>query len=176
MSLECISYWIEHHPGLASWVQAVGSIASIWAAFLIGNKQIKKQDQIRVQEAQLRSMAFYAVVKNAAHNAITFGKLLESNDSRHVIHENWKIIFGQILRMSKNSLSQIPPHELGRFELVESFLGVAGSIETIISAVERSLDSLAFEDQEFELMRMEALTQCRVCEMSWRRFEEDSKQ
>ncbi len=34
MSWECVSYWIEHHPGLASWVQAIGSILAIVAAGL----------------------------------------------------------------------------------------------------------------------------------------------
>lgn len=32
MSWECVSYWIEHHPGLASWVQAVGSIIALIVA------------------------------------------------------------------------------------------------------------------------------------------------
>lgn len=38
MSWECVSYWIEHHPGLASWVQAIGSIAAILAAVWIANR------------------------------------------------------------------------------------------------------------------------------------------
>jgi hypothetical protein len=38
MSWECVSYWIEHHPGLASWVQAVGSIMAILAAIWIANR------------------------------------------------------------------------------------------------------------------------------------------
>lgn len=32
MDFESISFWIEHHPGMASWVQAVGSILAILAA------------------------------------------------------------------------------------------------------------------------------------------------
>jgi hypothetical protein len=32
MGLEFVSCWIEHHPGLASWVQALGSIGAIIAA------------------------------------------------------------------------------------------------------------------------------------------------
>lgn len=35
MSWEVVSCWIESHPGLASWVQAVGSIAAIMAAWAI---------------------------------------------------------------------------------------------------------------------------------------------
>lgn len=42
MSWEYISCWIEHHPGLASWVQAVGSICAIIYAVRIANKQFQR--------------------------------------------------------------------------------------------------------------------------------------
>lgn len=38
MSWEVVSCWIESHPGLASWVQAAGSILAILAAILIANR------------------------------------------------------------------------------------------------------------------------------------------
>ncbi|KAB0489669.1 hypothetical protein [Pseudomonas vancouverensis] len=38
MSWETVSCWIESHPGLASWVQAVGSILAILAAIWIANR------------------------------------------------------------------------------------------------------------------------------------------
>ncbi|MBT2374598.1 hypothetical protein [Pseudomonas fluorescens] len=38
MSWEVIFGWIESHPGLASWIQAVGSIAAIFAAILIAGR------------------------------------------------------------------------------------------------------------------------------------------
>lgn len=43
MNLESISYWIEHHPGLASWVQAVGSILAILVAVRIASGQQRQQ-------------------------------------------------------------------------------------------------------------------------------------
>lgn len=39
MSWECILCWIEHHPGLASWVQAVGSIGAIIAAVWVSGRE-----------------------------------------------------------------------------------------------------------------------------------------
>lgn len=39
MSWECVSYWIEHHPGLASWVQAFGSIAAILVAMWLSGSE-----------------------------------------------------------------------------------------------------------------------------------------
>lgn len=38
MSWEVVSCWIESHPGLASWVQAFGSIAAILAAIWIAGR------------------------------------------------------------------------------------------------------------------------------------------
>lgn len=175
MDLSAMLNWIEAHPGLSSWVQAFGSIASIWAAFLIGNKQIRKQIQVRKEDEQTKASALYAVIKNAAHNAMAFGHHLESNDSWPVIEENWRILFSQVINMSKNSLSQIPAQELGRYELVDSFLGVTGSIHTIVSVVERVMTAPVVQQHEFAHMRAEVLAQCRVCERSWHRFEENSK-
>lgn len=171
MSWESIFYWIEHHPGAASWVQAVGAIASIWAAFLIGNKQLRKQNQIRDEEKRARLHSFYAVVKSAAHNVSTFGSLLSSGNSLPAVEENWKLIFAPLFKTSQRAIGNLPSHELGNYELVESFHSLAGSIDLIITAVERGLQSDAFADQEFAYMREEVLVQCRVCDLSWKRFE-----
>jgi phage-related tail fiber protein len=38
MSWQAISLWIEGHPGLASWVQAFGSIAAIFLAVFIASR------------------------------------------------------------------------------------------------------------------------------------------
>lgn len=59
MSWECVSYWIEHHPGLASWVQAVGSIAAILAAVWIASS-----------DSRLRRKAETAAKKDAVVRAI----------------------------------------------------------------------------------------------------------
>ena len=39
MSWEVVSCWIEGHPGLASWVQAVGSIAAIIFAVCVAGRE-----------------------------------------------------------------------------------------------------------------------------------------
>lgn len=55
MSWECVSYWIEHHPGLASWVQAVGSICAIIYAVRIANKQFQRSTELQKTEEILQS-------------------------------------------------------------------------------------------------------------------------
>lgn len=45
MSWEVVSCWIESHPGLASWVQAFGSIAAILAAIWIAGRDSRVRRQ-----------------------------------------------------------------------------------------------------------------------------------
>ncbi|WLH10799.1 hypothetical protein PSH58_18150 [Pseudomonas hefeiensis] len=66
MSWESVSFWIEHHPGLASWVQAFGSIAAILAAIWIASRDSRMR---RNAEAEIRENAVVraeAVVSEAA--------------------------------------------------------------------------------------------------------------
>lgn len=62
MSWEVVSCWIESHPGLASWVQAVGSVVAIFVAIYIANGQFRKaltdrKEQEKVVIAGLISLA-----------------------------------------------------------------------------------------------------------------------
>ena len=43
MGWDCFSNWIEHHPGLASWVQAIGAIAAIGIAIWVPYAQRSKE-------------------------------------------------------------------------------------------------------------------------------------
>lgn len=82
MSWECISYWVEHHPGLASWVQAVGAIISIWGAFEISrrqqNAQLKKAEkEIRDRSHRLRS-TYVSLTKSQASYLDGLCKVLDN--------------------------------------------------------------------------------------------------
>ena len=163
---------IVGNPIVAYWVQALGVIASIWAAFLIGNKQARVQNKIRKEEHRARLLAIYSVVKNAAHNAATIESILTSDNSIPAIQESWKLIFSQLFKVSQRAISQLPSHELGSYGLVESFHSVAASIDSLISSVELSITQTAFQEQEFAFMRQDVLIHCRVCRLSWKRFEQ----
>ncbi|GLO19230.1 TPA: hypothetical protein QEM53_003742 [Pseudomonas putida] len=171
MSWDCFSFWIEHHPGLASWVQALGSIASIWAAFLIGNKQIQKQNKVRNEERQAKLAAFYAVIRAASQNALTFAQLLNAGNSLATVEENWRLIFSSHFKTSQRAIANLPSHELGTYNLVESFHSLAGAIDQIAVIVEGKLASGKMTEEEFISMRADVLVQCRVCGLSWERFE-----
>lgn len=68
MNWESISYWIEHHPGLASWVQAVGSILAILVAVRVASSQ--KREQLRNERTKFeRDCEFLKVISDRALRA-----------------------------------------------------------------------------------------------------------
>lgn len=65
MSWEYVSCWIEHHPGLASWVQAVGSIAAILAAIWIASHDSRTARNEKVESQRNAIVRAEAAVKEA---------------------------------------------------------------------------------------------------------------
>jgi hypothetical protein len=57
MSWAYMSYWIEQHPGLASWVQAVGAIAAIGIAIWVPSRQRQKEFKAAQEEKNERELA-----------------------------------------------------------------------------------------------------------------------
>ena len=113
MSLECVSYWIEHHPGLASWVQAVGSIAAIFTAVAIGVHQTRSGSRQRGLEAQNKRKSCLAVVKFAAQQGQALSNYLVSLEALWPYVSAWENKFSSVNRLSLDSLAAIPMHELG---------------------------------------------------------------
>jgi hypothetical protein len=66
MSWDCVSYWIEHHPGLASWVQAVGSIVAILAAIWIASRDSRMRRNAEAESRKNAVVRAEAVLKEAA--------------------------------------------------------------------------------------------------------------
>jgi hypothetical protein len=58
MSWELISCWIEAHPGLASWVQAIGSIAALGLAVWIPANQRRHEYELNVAHDKQRSLGY----------------------------------------------------------------------------------------------------------------------
>lgn len=65
MSWECISYWIERHAGLASWVQAFGAVLSIWVAWWIASRQSKRAETALKQKDEAKCLALAAMIGHA---------------------------------------------------------------------------------------------------------------
>jgi len=175
MSWESVSFWIEHHPGLASWVQAVGSIASIWGAFAISNRQQKTQVKLAERVAREKADSLYAVIENAFKSTFTFGERLQSKPSEVVFKEAWHLIYRQQLESSVDSLSKLPAHELGGYEAVGSYIAVMGALTDIVRKVNAYFSSSALQSLEYFYMCEEVLKQVRILESGWLGFQQASR-
>ena len=65
MSWECISCWIEGHPGLAVWLQAIGVLGSIWIAWAIARSQAKKIEDTDRKRDRAKCAAVIGVLNHA---------------------------------------------------------------------------------------------------------------
>ncbi|PVZ56519.1 hypothetical protein C9422_18525 [Pseudomonas sp. B1(2018)] len=175
MSWESVSFWIEHHPGLASWVQAVGSIASIWGAFAISNKQQKIQIKLAKKAANEKAESLYAVIENAVKTTTTFGELLQTKPSEMVFKDLWQLVYKQHLESSVYSLGKLPAHELGGYEAVRAYSGVMGALTDVVRKVNTYFSSNVFQPSEYFNMCEETLKQVRFVESNWWSFQQAAR-
>jgi len=120
MSWECVSYWIEHHPGLASWLQAAGSILAILAAIRIASSQRREQIRNDSQRREIQRQTINVLAKRAARGV----KLLPDSELSLIGSAN--IISG--LRLSFESVQLI---ELPDPKLVEPISTIRDSLRAL---------------------------------------------
>jgi hypothetical protein len=155
---------------LASWLQAIGSVAAIWGAFKIGNRQIQQQIAQREHDQESRASAYLAVVKNAEANAGVLAEMAACIDSIQDFRATGGVMTFQMFESAYRALQQIPAHELGSHKLVVAYLGLSGAMGEINRRLTQTLSSSAFEAVEFSLLREDILTQHRLIEIHWRNF------
>ena len=155
MSWESVSFWIEHHPGLASWVQAVGSIVAIWGAFQISNMQLKKQNLHKEEESRTQAWAYFAVVKSAVDNAISLFDSADEATSYGHFKSNWDLHHSHMIESSLAALKLIPPHALGSYDLVMAYNGVMANMAGILIDVRAGLDADEARSKEYMFFRGE---------------------
>lgn len=103
---------------VASWVQAVGSIAAIWFALALGRQQMRSQDAARARALELKAGAFLAVFESAAKNADKISEIALRKERLSSFVMRWDLSASEIFRVNLNILKSIPAHELGGYELV----------------------------------------------------------
>jgi len=153
MSWESISFWIEHHPGLASWVQAFGSIAAIWGAFQISNMQVKKQNLHKEEEARSQAWAYFAVTKSAVDNSLSLFDAADEAISYGHFRLNWDLHHSHMIESSLASLKLIPPHALGSYDLVIAFNGLMANMSGILIDVKAGLVAEKIQSNEYMFFR-----------------------
>ena len=161
---------------IASWVQAVGSIAAIWGTFTVSNNQVKREAERKKEDERRQAGARYAVVKSASDHAKSLQDFIITSPQPLAFNTLWEQIFSELIEMSKNSLNQLPAHELGSYELVVNHISIAGAIANIAERVKRWKDTSSFaEEQAFALYR-DLNMHCGQVAFSWGNFQAASAQ
>ncbi|MCF5170739.1 hypothetical protein [Pseudomonas canadensis] len=156
---------------LASWVQAIGSIAAIWGAFAISNSQVERQIQQANQRALDKSNAYFAVVKCAWDHARTMRELVEKQPPVGVFKESWNLVFRDLFNSSLSSLKSLPAYELGNYDLVIFHNGMLAAMSNMSSRVTLFLGADAFIEQELVLMYEDLFAQSQLAEHYWGEYE-----
>ena len=112
--LVCAVLFFKPSSGeLASWVQAVGSIAGIFTAVAIGVHQTRSSSRQRNLEAQNKRKSCMAVVEFAAQQGQAASNYLESLGALWPYVSSWEEKLSLVNKFSLDSLAAIPMHELG---------------------------------------------------------------
>lgn len=113
---------------VASWVQAVGSIAAIWGALSIGRKQIANQIEMSHKERVERTKSFYAVVEGAVDALTKIGNVSSKKPSLEAYDIFINNYFGERFKISLHMLKAVPAHDLGSYELVMAYSKILSSM------------------------------------------------
>lgn len=106
MGLECVSGWIECHPGTASWVQALGAIAALGIAIWIASSQRRAQLKADKAKAQLTVEILKSLASRAAR-AVVF-----KSTERISLEGNLNLIRGLSISLDQLDLTSLPRPEL----------------------------------------------------------------
>ena len=140
---------------LASWAQALGSIAAIWGAFQISNRQVERQQSERAEERNRQASAFFAVAKNAVDAANNFVSFTQHSHSFMIVRMNWNLMYSHSIESSFDSLKLLPAHELGTYDLVIAHSGLVASVASILVQTRNSLGTTALPEQEYIFLLQE---------------------
>lgn len=139
MSWECISFWIEHHPGLASWVQAVGSIGAILAAIWISGgerRQRAKVDKAARRDAIARAVDSSEHAKKIVQNNVEFftcNHLPRSEMPRYLAVVEHALVRVKEVSAGPGIDSEIVGH---LYEVSNALVDVKGLIEKCVNSIE----------------------------------------
>ena len=138
MSWEVVSCWIEGHPGLASWVQAIGSIGAILVAIWISGGE--RRHKAKIEKAARRD-ALARAIDASEHAKTTVQKSAElfrsSHPQRGEIPRHLAAIVHAAIRVKEISAgpgmdSQLLGH---LYEVSNSLVDAEGLIEQYQSSI-----------------------------------------
>jgi hypothetical protein len=172
----CITHFSLNSSEIASWVQAIGSIAAIWGAFTVSNTQVKRQIAQKVEEDKRKAGAHFAVVKSAAEHTKALWEIARQGPDIIIFDTIWKRMFSDLFDISVSSLKQLPAHEMGSYDLVVNYISIAGAMANIATRVRTWQSAGSLTQEHGEIMFRDLEVQFHLVAFSWGRFQEASVQ
>jgi hypothetical protein len=169
-----IRYFGLNSSEIASWVQAVGSIAAIWGAFTVSNNQVRRQIDQKKEDDKRKADSLFAVVKSAADHVRVLGTIVNDGLDPKVFKLSWSKVISDVMEMSLNSLKQLPAHELGNRDLVVAHTGITGGVSNLFQICSRFQSVDALVDAQCAYLLSELKFQCEFIERHWQKFESAS--
>lgn len=120
MSWEVVSCWIEGHPGLASWLQAFGSIAALGIAIWVASSQRRAQLKADKEKSKLL-LSLVVTLAGRAERAVVFKSKEISS-----VRANLNLITGLCHTLDAVDLMQLP-----RVELIEPICTLRDSLRAL---------------------------------------------
>lgn len=150
----------------ASWIQALGSIGAIIGAFLMGERQARRErdraDDARDKEEQDRQEAQLAVIKLLCD----FGERFEraySNADPVLLRMEWDTALKNNVRAALNAFDAMPLHEMKSSARVLAAAEVRSAVQSMYDITASTMNGMiTANDQELEEAFQNAKSECDI--------------
>ena len=131
----------------ASWVQAIGSIASIWGAFVISRQQFKHAEVRENKINKEKEQAYISVREAAAAAARDLNEEVKKKPSAEEFRDAWGAHYEHFISSHITALGMVPMHELGEADQITAHIHVASALKNMHASTQKYLsDDEWFED------------------------------
>lgn len=123
---------------LAAWVQGIGSIGAIAAAYFLGERQASRNERLQrsLAEAQIEQQrgAFYAIAESVRDFAIDVDRAFSPDSNWNRMRAS--VLLGDVTKFHTDVLRAVPFHELGSAVVVRGFMKLHDELMTLKLAVQ----------------------------------------
>jgi hypothetical protein len=150
--MNSILLWIEQHPGLASWVQAVGSILAIVVAIAVANNQFRSAVK-RDRDAWASRLKSIAVILRIMVDALNSMYDLQDDPHSEQRTRSLRKAF-TLFQTTSLAVSKIPLEDLSSEQFAITLMAALDNIAALQKFLE---DALSGEMSDKELRQFKEL-------------------
>jgi hypothetical protein len=155
---------------MASWMQAIGSVAAILGAYWIGERQsasaLRAARESEIASLKRRLDAYAAVAKSACDQAMNVSKLAGALSGQQ-FKINWIDQNGPVYRSAFASTESIPLHDLGSAEAVRSLIILKTALARMERFIEAQADAGELDEATHAFNQKELFGMAWVIDESW---------